>query len=75
MYEKVVLLIDTNMCSAVKWYQEVRGMKRFFELVLVYLIGVIFLVTLAFRVSAIERENVSDTSVASNYTITLSNYE
>ena len=50
-------------------------MKRFFELVLVYLIGVIFLVTLAFRVSAIERENVSDTSVASNYTITLSNYE
>ena len=50
-------------------------MKRIFELVLVYLIGVIFVVTLAFRVSVIERESVSDTSVASNYTITLSNYE
>ncbi len=50
-------------------------MKKIFELVLVYLIGVIFIVTLAFRVSEIERESVLDTSVASNYTITLSNYE
>lgn len=50
-------------------------MKRIFELIIVYLLGVIFVVTLAFRVSAIERETVSNTSVASNYTVNLSNYE
>lgn len=50
-------------------------MKRIIEIVLVYLIGVLFVVTLAVRVNEIEREDVSNTSVASNYTITLSNYE
>lgn len=50
-------------------------MKKIIELVVVYLIGVILVVTLAFRVSEIEGESVSNTSVAKNYTITLNNYE
>ena len=50
-------------------------MKKIIELVLVYLIGVLFLVTLAFRVGEIESDSVSNTSVASNYTIDLTNYE
>lgn len=50
-------------------------MKRFFELVFIYLIGVVFLIALAVRVSEVDRNSVSNTSVASNYTIDLSNYE
>lgn len=50
-------------------------MKRIIEIVVVYLLGVIFVMTLAFRVSAIEKESVSSTSIASNYTINLTNYE
>lgn len=48
-------------------------MSRIIELVFVYLIGVIFLLTLAFRVSEINSEPVSNASIANNYTI--SNYE
>lgn len=48
-------------------------MNRIIELVFVYLIGVIFLLTLAFRVNEINSESVSNASIANNYTI--SNYE
>ena len=50
-------------------------MKKFFQLVFVYLLGVLFLLTLAMRVRAIDRSSVSNTSIASNYTIYISNYE
>ena len=50
-------------------------MKKFLELFFVYLLGVVFILTLAFRVNEIERESVSNTSIATNYTVTLSNYE
>ena len=49
-------------------------MKRKLELILVYLIGVIFVLTLVLRVNEIEKESISNTSVATNY-ITISNYE
>ena len=49
-------------------------MKKIFELVLVYLIGVLFIATLAFRVNAIDNETVSNASVAINYS-SVSNYE
>ena len=49
-------------------------MKRFFEIVFIYL-GVLFLLTLALRVQEVDRASVSNTSVASNYTIDLTNYE
>lgn len=50
-------------------------MKRFFQLFFIYLLGVLFLVTLALRVRAIDSSSISNTSVASNYTINISNYE
>ncbi len=50
-------------------------MKRLVELVLVYLIGVIFVVTLAFGVSKIDNESISSTSVAGNYNYSISNYD
>ena len=49
-------------------------MKRKLELVLVYLIGVIFVLTLVLRVNEIEKESISNTSVATNYS-SVSNYE
>ena len=50
-------------------------MKRILEIVLVYFIGVFFILTLAFRVNQIEKESVSSTSIVRN-TITLpSDYE
>ncbi len=49
-------------------------MKKFFELLFVYLLGVVFLLALAFRVSEIDRKSISNTSIANN-TINLSNYE
>ena len=49
-------------------------MKRKLELVLVYLIGVIFVLTLVLRVNEIEKESISNTSVATNYN-TISTYE
>lgn len=75
MYEKKLKLIDTNTCSVVRWYQEVRGMKKILELVFIYLLGVFLILTLAFRVNEIDKESISNTSVASNYTINLTNYE
>lgn len=50
-------------------------MKKIVELVLVYLLGVVFVLTIALRVNEIERESISNTSVASNYSVTISNYE
>lgn len=50
-------------------------MKRIFEIVFIYLLGVIFLLTLALRVREVDKISVSDTSVASNYTIDITNYE
>lgn len=50
-------------------------MKRFFEIVFIYLLGVLFLLTLALRVQEVDKASVSNTSVASNYTIDLTNYE
>ena len=53
-----------------------RGMKKLFELVFVFLIGVFFVVTLALRVREIDKETASNNaSVANNYTINISNYE
>lgn len=49
-------------------------MKRFLQIVFIYLLGVLFLVTLALRVRAIDSSKQS-ASVASNYTINISNYE
>lgn len=49
-------------------------MKRKLELILVYLIGVIFVLTLALRVNEIEKESISNTSVVTNYN-TISTYE
>jgi hypothetical protein len=49
-------------------------MKRKLELVLVYLIGVIFVLTLVLRVNEIEKESIANTSVATNYS-TVSSYE
>ena len=50
-------------------------MKKSLQIVFIYLIGVIFLVTLAIRVRAIDSSSISNTSIAGNYTIDLSNYE
>ncbi len=50
-------------------------MKKIIELVVVYLVGVVFITLLAFRVNAIEKESGSNTSIATNYTYNLSNYE
>lgn len=50
-------------------------MKKIVELVLVYLLGVVFVLTIALRVNEIEKESISNTSVASNYSVTISNYE
>jgi len=73
MYEFYFFYIDTNKCTVLRLNHEVRGMSRIIELVFVYLIGVIFLLTLAFRVNEINSESVSNASIANNYTI--SNYE
>lgn len=50
-------------------------MKKILELVFIYLLGVFLILTLAFRVNEIDKESISNTSVASNYTINLTNYE
>lgn len=47
-------------------------MKRFLEIIFVYFLGVILVLTLALRVSQIEKDSVINTSVARN-TITLPN--
>lgn len=75
MYEKYIKHIDTNGCSVIKWNHEVRGMKKIIELSFVFLIGAFFIVALALRVREIDKEFVSNTSVASNYTVNISNYE
>ena len=59
------------VCCAVKESE----WKKIVELVLVYLLGVVFVLTIALRVNEIERESISNTSVASNYSVTISNYE
>ena len=50
-------------------------MKRILEIGFVYLIGVLFILTLALRVREIDRNSVSNASIASNYTVNLSKYE
>ena len=50
-------------------------MKRILEIGFVYLIGVLFILTLALRVREIDRNSVSNASIVSNYTVNLSNYE
>lgn len=51
-------------------------MKRIIEVIFIYLLGVVFLLTLALKVNQINKESALNTSVASNYTITLpNNYE
>lgn len=50
-------------------------MKKIFEVSFLFLIGTLFVVALALRVREIDKEFVSNTSVASNYTTNLSNYE
>ena len=50
-------------------------MKRILEIGFVYLIGVLFILTLALRVREIDRNSVPNASVASNYTVNVSNYE
>ena len=50
-------------------------MKKILEIALVYLLGVMLVLTIAFRVNEIDKESIQSTSVASNYTIDLTNYE
>ena len=48
-------------------------MKRIYEFIIVYLIGVIFIITMALGVNVIEKESISNTSIANNYS-PISNY-
>lgn len=50
-------------------------MKKYFDIIFICLLGVLFLITLALRVNEIDSKSINNTSVANNYTINLSNYE
>lgn len=49
-------------------------MKKLFEIIFIYLIGVVFILTLALRVNEIEKDSIPNASIASSCE-TINNYE